>query len=220
MILLRELLTEEQVQFVAESVEGKAKTYFIEGPFLQGNIVNKNQRRYPWETLREKVNTYIKEYVNENRAYGELGHPQGPTINPDRISHRIVSLREDGNNYIGKARINSNPMGMIVKGLLDDGGKLGVSSRGVGSLKEGSDGINEVQSDFIIATAADIVIDPSAPQAFVRSMMEHREWMIVDGVWTEQQNHEARQIVQKASHRNLQEAQKQAFARWYNAISR
>lgn len=153
------------------AVAGEGKNFFIEGVFLQSEIKNRNGRVYPKNIMDKEVNRYIKEAVNNGNAYGELGHPAGPTINPDRISHRIVSLKEDGNNYIGKALINNNPMGMIARGLMEGGGKLAVSSRGLGSLKSVG-GVMQVCEDFMLATAADIVINPSAPDAFVNGIME------------------------------------------------
>ena len=145
---------------------------YIEGIFLQGNIPNKNGRRYNTETLKREVNRYMQENVKKGRAYGELGHPDGPSINLDRVSHMIVDLRQEGDNFIGKAKLSSTPMGQIAAGLIEDGAQLGVSSRGMGSLKEGKDGVMEVQDDFYLATAADIVADPSAPDAFVNGIME------------------------------------------------
>lgn len=164
------------VQQIAEATEpGAKKQFFIEGVFLQSEKKNKNGRVYPKQTMDREVQRYIREHVERGNAFGELGHPAGPTINPDRISHRIVSLREDGNDYIGKAIINNNPMGMIARGLMEDGGQLAVSSRGIGSLKSVG-GAMQVQEDFFLSTAADIVINPSAPDAFVNGIMEGREY--------------------------------------------
>lgn len=170
------LITErvEDVQFLAEEKNGK-KQLFIEGIFLQSDLINKNKRYYPKQIMEKEVNRYIKESIDRNNAYGELGHPTGPTINPDRISHRIVSLKEDGANYIGRAQISSTPMGDIVRGLMEDGGQLAVSSRGVGSLKQVGAAMH-VQEDFMLSTAADIVINPSAPSAFVNGILESREY--------------------------------------------
>ena len=163
MKLITEMI-ESDVQFITEAKEDGGKNYFIEGVFMQGNIKNRNGRLYPMETLMKEVKRYNKEYVQENRAYGELGHPQGPTINLERVSHMIKELHQDGNNVRGKAKImTETPMGKIVKNLMDEGAKLGVSSRGMGTLKPGKDGTNMVQNDFQLATAADIVADPSAP---------------------------------------------------------
>jgi len=166
---------------VSESDTGK-KDYFIEGVFLQGDIKNRNGRVYPKPVLQKEVKRYTKEYVNSNRAFGELGHPDSPTVNLDRASHMIKELNEDGSNYIGRAKIMSTPMGEIVKNLIDEGAKLGVSSRGMGSLKPNSSGVNEVQKDFMLATAADIVADPSAPDAFVEGIMEGVEWIWDNGL--------------------------------------
>ena len=209
MLLLRDL--NEDVQIINESVNGK-KNWFIEGPFLQGDIGNKNKRYYPLDILRNEATRYTKEYINENRAFGELGHPQGPTINLERVSHMIVSLKESGKNFIGKAKITSAlPMGGIAAGLLDEGAKLGVSSRGMGSLKENSEGLNEVQRDFYLATAADIVADPSGPQAFVQGIMEQRGWMFLDGKWTEENNDAVRKTIESTSSRQLEEVQFKVF---------
>jgi len=173
------LITEivENVRVIEEAKEDGKKSLYIEGIFLQGNVPNRNGRRYRTETLEREVNRYMKESVEKGRAYGELGHPNGPGINLDRVSHMITELKRDGDNFIGRAKIATTPMGKIVEGLLSDGAQLGVSSRGMGSLKEGKDGIMEVQDDFYLATAADIVADPSAPDAFVNGIMEDVEWV-------------------------------------------
>ena len=182
------LITEEinKVEFIVEENEGK-KSLFIEGIFLQGNQKNRNNRVYKTETLAREVARYNEQYVDSGRALGELGHPDGPTVNLDRVSHKIVSLRQEGNNFIGKAKLLETPMGKIAKNLLDEGVKLGVSSRGVGSLKETREGFKLVGEDFMLATAADIVADPSAPDAFVQGIMEGKEWVMVDGILREQQ---------------------------------
>ena len=165
---------------VIDESEGK-KSHFIEGVFLQGNIKNRNGRVYPMETLNKEVKRYTDKYINNNRAFGELGHPDSPTVNLDRVSHMITSLTPEGDNYIGRAKVMGTPMGEIVKNLINEGAKLGVSSRGMGSLKPGKDGANEVQDDFFLATAADIVADPSAPDAFVEGIMEGKEWIWDNG---------------------------------------
>ena len=176
----------EEIRYLTEeSKDPKKPNVFIEGVFLQSDLKNKNGRIYPKEIMQREVNRYVEENVNTKRAYGELGHPEGPTVNLDRVSHMIVSLKEDGSNYIGKAKVMDTPMGRIVKELISEGAQLGVSSRGLGSLKERG-GINEVQDDFMLATAADIVADPSAPDAFVQGIMEGKEWVFVNGRWTEQ----------------------------------
>jgi len=182
MKLISELV--EDVQYIVEASEDGKKKLFIEGIFLQSECVNKNKRKYSKGIMEREVARYTKEYINENRALGELGHPDGPAVNLDRASHRIVSLKEDGNNYIGRALVLTTPMGMIVKNLIEGGTKLGVSSRGMGSLKP-VNGINEVQDDFYLATAADVVHDPSAGQAFIDGIMESKEWIWENGVLKE-----------------------------------
>jgi hypothetical protein len=182
MKLIREEI--EQVEFIVENKNGK-KSLFIEGVFLQGNIKNRNGRMYPMETLRREVARYNENHVAQGRALGELGHPDGPTVNLDRVSHKIVSLRESGSNFIGKAKILSTPMGKIAESLISEGVKLGVSSRGIGSLRMTREGINVVGEDFMLATAADIVADPSAPDAFVSGIMEGKEWVWDGGILRE-----------------------------------
>jgi len=174
MKLIREEI--ESVEFVTEERNGK-KSLYIEGVFLQGNIKNRNGRMYPMETLAKEVQRYNESNVVTGRALGELGHPDGPTVNLDRVSHKITSLRESGSNFIGKAKILDTPMGQIAKSLIGEGVKLGVSSRGIGSLKPTKEGFNVVGDDFMLATAADIVADPSAPDAFVEGIMEGKEWV-------------------------------------------
>ena len=174
MKLIREEI--ESVEFIVENRGGKKQLY-IEGVFLQGNIKNRNGRMYPMETLRREVSRYNENHVTSGRALGELGHPEGPTVNLDRVSHKIVSLKESGSNFVGKAKILSTPMGKIASSLISEGVKLGVSSRGIGSLKQTREGINVVGEDFMLATAADIVADPSAPDAFVEGIMEGKEWI-------------------------------------------
>ena len=200
MKLIRELT--ESVQYLTEEKDGK-KTLFIEGPFLVAEAVNKNKRMYKEETMRNEVNRYSEEYINKNRAFGELGHPDTPSINLDRVSHMVVGLRQEGNDWIGKAKILDTPMGNIVKSLIEGGAQIGVSSRGMGSLKS-VNGINIVQDDFHLATAADIVADPSAPNAFVQGIMEGKEWVMVNGVWTEQQYTQAKKAIQEASKADIE----------------
>ena len=177
------LITEEieQVEVIVENRNGK-KNLFIEGVFLQGEIKNRNGRMYPMQTLAREVGRYNENFVEKGRALGELGHPDGPTVNLDRVSHKIVSLKESGNNFIGKAKILSTPMGKIASNLLGEGVKLGVSSRGVGSLNKTNEGYSVVGEDFTLATAADIVADPSAPDAFVDGIMEGKEWVWDGGI--------------------------------------
>ena len=170
--------TLQDVEYITEQNEDGKKNYKIKGVFMQADIKNKNGRVYPMEILQKEVKRYNKEFINEKRAYGELGHPEGPTVNLERASHMITALYPDGKNYIGEAKILSTPMGEIVKSLMDEGAKLGVSSRGMGSLEQ-KNGANYVRDDFYLATAADIVSDPSAPSAFVEGIMEGKEW-----VWT------------------------------------
>jgi hypothetical protein len=168
------------VEEVLDEATGK-KNLFIEGVFMQANVKNRNGRVYPTEVLDREVARYNEEYVQKKRAFGELGHPQGPTINLERVSHLITDLRKENDNYIGKAKIMDSPYGQIVKGLIGEGAQLGVSSRGMGTLKPNRDGVNEVQKDFYLATAADIVADPSAPDAFVNGIMEGVEWVWDNG---------------------------------------
>ncbi len=182
MKLIREEI--ENVEFIVENRNGK-KSLYIEGVFLQGNIKNRNGRMYPMETLRKEVSRYTENHVQNGRALGELGHPDGPTVNLDRVSHKIVSLKESGSNFVGKAKILGTPMGKIASSLLDEGVKLGVSSRGVGSLKQTREGYSVVGEDFTLATAADIVADPSAPDAFVSGIMEGKEWVWDGGILRE-----------------------------------
>ena len=182
MKLIREEI--ENVEFIVENRNGK-KSLYIEGVFLQGNIKNRNGRMYPMETLRKEVSRYNENHIQSGRALGELGHPDGPTVNLDRVSHKIVSLKESGSNYVGKAKILGTPMGKIASNLLDEGVKLGVSSRGVGSLKPTREGFSVVGEDFMLGTAADIVADPSAPDAFVSGIMEGKEWVWDGGILRE-----------------------------------
>jgi hypothetical protein len=201
MKLIKEIT--ESVSYLTEEKDGK-KTLFIEGPFLVAEAVNKNKRMYKEETMRNEVKRYSEEYINKNRAFGELGHPDTPSINLDRVSHLIVGLRQEGNAWIGKAKILETPMGNIAKSLIEGGAQLGVSSRGMGSLKM-ENGINVVQGDFHLATAADIVADPSAPGAFVQGIMEGKEWVMVNGVWTEYQYEEAKQEIKQASRKEIEQ---------------
>tara|TARA_B100002019_G_scaffold277910_1_gene278233 strand:- start:462 stop:1124 length:663 start_codon:yes stop_codon:yes gene_type:complete len=166
----------EEVEYICEQKENGDKNYKIKGIFMQADVKNRNGRVYPMEVLEREVAKYNKKFVNEKRAFGELGHPEGPTVNLERVSHMITSLKPDGKNFIGEAKIMSTPMGEIVKNLMDEGAKLGVSSRGMGSLVQ-KNGANYVRDDFYLATAADIVADPSAPNAFVEGIMEGKEWV-------------------------------------------
>ena len=210
--------TTEDIQYIKEESNGKTNL-FIEGVFLQSDLKNRNGRVYPREIMQREVDRYVKESIDKKRAMGELGHPDGPTINLDRVSHMITSLREDGSNYIGKAKILDTPMGNIVKNLIDEGASLGVSSRGLGTLKE-KNGINEVQDDFVLSTAADIVADPSAPDAFVRGIMEHKEWVMVEGAWMEQDIDLAVRRIKRTNIRELEEAKMQVFSSFMDKLSK
>lgn len=207
MKLIKEVF--ETVDFITEEADGKKQLY-IQGPFLQCEKKNRNGRVYLKETMRKEVERYTNEYINKNRAFGELGHPDTPSINLDRVSHMIVGLHEEGNDWIGKAKILDTPFGTIVKNLIEGGAQLGVSSRGMGSLKS-QNGVNVVQDDFYLATAADIVADPSAPDAFVQGIMENKEWMLVDGVWTEMQHEQAKTLIKRATQRDIEEVSMHIF---------
>jgi hypothetical protein len=207
------LITEvyEQNTVIVEEKLGKGKQYFIEGIFLQSELRNKNGRVYPEKVMDKEVDRYTKQYINENRAYGELGHPETPSINLDRVSHMITSLRKEGTNYVGRAKILDTPMGKIAKGLLDGGANLGVSSRALGTLKTGKDGVQVVQDDFMLSTAADIVADPSAPNAFVQGIMEGREWVFVDGKYVEKHIEDLKKTIKNTSSSQLNEMSIKAF---------
>lgn len=207
MKLIKEI--NETVSYIEEESNGK-KVLHIEGPFLVAEKKNKNGRLYEFNTMRKEVDRYTNDFINKNRAFGELGHPESPSINLDRVSHIITSLREDGTQWIGKAKILDTPMGNIARNLIEGGAQLGVSSRGMGSLKN-VNGVNIVQPDFYLATAADIVADPSAPGAFVQGIMEGREWMLVNGVWTEQDQSEAIQQIRTASRKEIEEVSLRIF---------
>jgi hypothetical protein len=207
MKLIKEI--HETVNYLVEDANGN-KSLHIEGPFLVAEKKNRNGRLYEAHTLRKEVDRYTEEYINKHRAFGELGHPETPSINLDRVSHMITSLKEDGNVWIGKAKILDTPMGLIARSLIEGGAQLGVSSRGMGSLKN-VNGVNVVQPDFYLATAADIVADPSAPGAFVQGIMEGKEWMLVNGVWTEQDQSQAIQQIRKASRQEIEEVSLHIF---------
>lgn len=204
----------EDINYITEQLDeasGKKK-YMIEGVFMQGDIKNRNGRVYPAEVLDKEVQRYNEAYITKNRAYGELGHPSGPTINLERVSHMITELKRDGSNFMGRAKImTETPYGAIVKSLMDEGAQLGVSSRGMGSLKMNREGVAQVQKDFYLATAADIVADPSAPDAFVNGIMESKEWVWDNGVIREAQIAEYHETVEKASSKDLQEAKLRVF---------
>ena len=206
----------ESIEVLTEDKNGQ-KTYFIEGTFLQGDIKNRNGRVYEFKMLKDKVEQYRKEFVEQKRAFGELGHPEGPTINLERVSHIITELAPDGKNFYGKAKVMDTPYGKIVKNLMDEGAKLGVSSRGVGSLEE-KNGANYVKDDFRISTAADIVADPSAPEAFVRGVMEGREWIYENGLLVAKEIDEIKKTIQKTASRKLEEQMVNAFKRFIDKL--
>jgi len=201
MKLIKEI--NETVNYITEGADG-TKELFIEGPFLVSEKKNKNGRLYEYNTMKKEVHRYTEEYINKNRAFGELGHPDTPTINLDRVAILIRGLREDGTQWIGKAKVLDTPMGQIARKLIEGGAQLGVSSRGMGSLKN-VNGVNVVQNDFYLATAADIVADPSAPGAFVQGIMEGKEWMLVNGVWTEVDQSNAIAQIKQASRKEIEE---------------
>ena len=205
------LISEEvaSAEYLIEEKNGK-KEYKIKGVFLQSNIKNRNGRVYPREILVREVNRYTKEFINKNRAFGELGHPDGPTVNLERVCHMVKSLKQDGKDFIGEAKIMDTPYGKIVKGLIDEGAQLGVSSRGMGSLIQ-RNGVNYVKDDFYLATAADIVADPSAPDAFVEGIMESKEWVWENGVLKEKDIESWKNQVRAARQRSLEEAKLKVF---------
>ena len=213
------LITEQNndIEVLTEEKDGKKST-FIKGIFLQTEITNRNGRMYKFDTMNREVSKYNEEFVNRGRALGELGHPEGPTLNLDRVSHKIVELYPEGTNFMGKAKLMDTPMGKIAKSLLDEGVQLGVSSRGLGSIKkEGSCSV--VADDFILSTAADIVADPSAPDAFVEGIYEGREWVTVDGKIKERQIEEIKAAIDNAPNpQELQERKLSAFAAFLRSI--
>ena len=214
MRLIAEEITE--VNFLSEEKNGK-KSHFIEGVFLQAEIANKNGRKYPFKTLEREVAKYDEGHIRKGRALGELGHPDGPSINLDKVSHKIESLRAEGNNFIGRAKILDTPMGNIAKSLLDEGGSLGGSSRGMGSLRQ-EEGCNVVQDDFMLATAADIVADPSAPDAFVDGIMEGKEWVWDNGLLKESAIVQIKQEIDQATLINIQERKVSAFSKFLKSL--
>ena len=217
MKLIREEI--ESVKFLVETAKSGKKSMYIEGVFLQGNIKNRNGRMYPMETLRKEVSRYNESNIVSGRALGELGHPDGPTVNLDRVSHKIVSLKESGSNFIGKAKILNTPMGNIASSLIGEGVKLGVSSRGIGSLKPTREGVNIVGDDFMLATAADIVADPSAPDAFVEGIMEGKEWVWEGTLLREKKAEEIRNSVERLTvQRRLDEQKLNLFNDFLKSI--
>lgn len=216
MKLIREAI--ENVKYLTEETEDGKKKLFIEGTFLVGDQVNRNNRMYKMDTLRNEVNRYTEEYINTNRALGELGHPDTPTLNLERVSHKIVSLTEDGNTFYGKALILETPYGQIAKNLIENGVSLGVSSRALGSVVETQEGYNLVQDDLKLATAADIVADPSAPGAFVQGIMENKEWIFVNGHFVEADISYAKKQIQKASSRQIEEVALKLFENYLRKL--
>lgn len=213
------LITEQvhDVQILKEEDEKGKKNYKLKGIFLQGDIKNRNGRVYPVEVLEKEVTRYNKEFINENRGYGELGHPEGPTVNLERVSHMVTSLVRDGKNFIGEAKVMSTPMGKIVSNIMDDGGKLAVSSRGMGSMQQ-KNGANYVNKDFYLATAADIVADPSAPQAFVQGIMEGKEWIWDNGLLKEVEIAEIKEDIERGIRSRNAKHQALAFAKFLKKL--
>ena len=216
MKLIRE--TVEKVKYLTETTEKGGKKLYIEGTFLVGDTVNKNNRMYKMDTLRNEVERYQDEFIKTNRALGELGHPDTPTINLERVSHKIVSLSEDGNTFYGKALILDTPYGNIVKNFIDNDVNLGVSSRALGSLQQTKEGYNLVQDDLRLATAADIVADPSAPGAFVNGIMENKEWMFVDGKFVESDFDHAKKQIRTASKQQIEEVALKLFENYLRKL--
>ena len=208
--------TLEDVKFLKEEDE-KGKTYKIKGIFMQGDIKNRNGRVYPVEVLKDEIDRYNEKFVSKKRAYGELGHPEGPTVNLDRVSHMVTSLKQDGSNFIGEAKVMDTPMGKIVKNIMDEGGTLGVSSRGMGSL-EPKNGANYVKKDFMLAAAADIVADPSAPNAFVQGIMEGKEWVWNNGLLKEVQMEEIVDDIQEGVRKKTPNIEALAFAKFLKKL--
>ena len=211
----------EEVEYISEANEAGEKNHYIKGIFLQAEQKNKNGRIYPMKVMEPEVNRYMSEVVKGNRAYGELGHPQGPQINLDRVSHIITELKRDGNNFIGKAKLTETPMGNIAKGLLKSGANLGVSSRGMGSLTPSKDGVMVVGPDFKLATAADIVADPSAPNAFVQGIMENVEWVYdpVKDTWLEEKLDQTKRAIHKMTTSELESKQLSIFEDYMLALA-
>jgi hypothetical protein len=208
----------QDVEYITEEKQNGKKDYKIKGIFMQADIKNKNGRVYPMEILQKEVKRYNEEFINEKRAYGELGHPEGPTINLERASHMITALYPDGKNFIGEAKILATPMGEIVKTLMDEGAKLGVSSRGMGSLEEKKDGASYVRNDFYLATAADIVSDPSAPSAFVEGIMEGKEWVWNHGALVQSELVEMKERINSRIRKNRALEESLEFAKFLKLL--
>jgi hypothetical protein len=213
------LITEEAFdsKFLIEEIDGK-KQFKIKGVFLQADIKNRNGRVYPKEILQKEVSRYNREFINKRRAFGELGHPDGPVVNLERVSHMITDLHPDGSNFVGEAKVMDTPYGKIVKNLINEGAQLGVSSRGMGSLVRGRGGVNEVGRDFYLATAADIVADPSAPDAFVEGIMENKEWVWDNGVIKERDIEEWKKYINEAKRLRLAEAKADVFKKFIEKL--
>jgi len=207
----------ENVKFLTEEDDKGEKSYKIKGVFMQGNIKNRNGRVYPTDVLEQEIKRYDDKFIQKNRAYGELGHPEGPTVNLDRVSHMVTSLDRDGDNFIGEAKIMNTPMGKIVKNIMDEGGTLGVSSRGMGSLEQ-KNGANYVKKDFMLAAAADIVADPSAPNAFVQGIMEGKEWVWNNGLLKEVEISEIVETIESSVRKKLPNVEALAFAKFLKKL--
>jgi hypothetical protein len=207
----------DDVEYITEQDDNGKKKFALKGIFMQAEIKNRNGRVYPFEVLNKEVERYNKEFIEQNRAYGELGHPDGPTVNLDKVSHMVTSLKPDGKNFIGEAKVMSTPMGEIVKNIMDDGGKLAVSSRGMGSLTK-KNGANYVNDDFYLATAADIVADPSAPNAFVQGIMEGKEWVWNNGMILEQDVAEIKDEMERNVRSRQANYQALAFAKFLKKL--
>jgi|TARA_B100001996_G_scaffold283520_1_gene223806 hypothetical protein len=207
----------ENVKFLTEEDDKGSKNYKIQGVFMQGNIKNRNGRVYPTDVLENEVKRYSEKFIEKNRAYGELGHPEGPTVNLDRVSHMVTSLQRDGDDFIGEAKIMNTPMGKIVKNIIDEGGTLGVSSRGMGSLEQ-KNGANYVKKDFMLAAAADIVADPSAPKAFVNGIMEGKEWVWNNGLLKEVEISEIVETIESSVRKKLPNVEALAFAKFLKKL--
>ena len=207
----------DEVEYITEEKEDGKKNYKLKGVFMQAEIKNRNGRVYPMEVLEKEVARYNKEFIEQNRAYGELGHPDGPTVNLDKVSHMVTKLEADGKNFIGEAKVMSTPMGKIVQNIMDDGGKLAVSSRGMGSLTK-KNGANYVNDDFYLATAADIVADPSAPNAFVQGIMEGKEWVWNNGMILEQDVAEIKDEMERNVRSRQANYQALAFAKFLKKL--
>jgi hypothetical protein len=219
MKLITELM--EEHEYISEAREDGSKDHYIRGIFMQAEVPNRNGRLYRLPVMEAAVNKYVESHVKNKRAYGELGHPAGPQINLDRVSHIITELKQDGNNFIGKAKLTDTPMGNIAKGLLKSGANLGVSSRGMGSLKPNKNGIMEVQEDFHLATAADIVADPSAPKAFVKGVMENVDWVYdaSSDSWYQERLHETRQHMHKMTMDEIEKSKFDIFESFIKGLS-